>query len=300
MKWIKKEDGSALAIVALAFMLLLTIAGFVIDGSHLYMEKRSLQKIANAAALSGAQEVTGDLPKVDAIVHKILEEHGEPNILESLKSFPDDRVEVLVKKEVPVIFSKLFGIDTVAIRAEAIASLGVMGKAEGAAPLGIDDSVPLELYREYKLKVDQTDVNTGNFGILALGGSGAATYEDNLRFGYQEELVTGDILETQTGNVAGKTRTAVEEKLLQCPYVPGEEISRDCSRVLLIPTYEPFRIDQNQLKEVKITGFAYFLITAPMDPKDTSITGMFIEKAGKGSYAPDASENGAYAIRLTR
>jgi len=187
------------------------------------------------------------------------------------------------------------------LKVHAAAELAVMGEASGAAPLGIDDRVELDYYKEYKLKVDQTESEYGYFGILALGGPGAATYEDNLRDGYQDPLELGDVIDTQTGNIAGKTRRVVKEKVSHdCNYTPSETLERDCERVLLVPVYTPYKQGGNQLKHVEITGFAYFYITEPMDWKDTSITGMFVKRAGKGVYESGAYDKGAYAIRLTR
>ena len=159
--------------------------------------------------------------------------------------------------------------------------------------------IPLEFYKEYKLKVDSSDVQYGNFGILALGGPGAKTYEDNLRNGYQEEIKVGDILETQTGNIAGKTRSVVSELVNGCTENPRDVNERDCSRVILIPVYSEHNHNVNQLKEIEVKGFAYFYITDPMDSKDTAITGMFIKRAGTGFEDENAINKGAFSIRLT-
>ena len=207
--------------------------------------------------------------------------------------------EVNIEKNVPLAFSSLFGKESVEVVSYAAAELRMMGKAVGAAPLGIDEKVELEYYKEYKLKVDSTEVDHGFFGILALGGPGAKTYETNFRNGYQEEIKIGDILETQTGNIAGKTRSVVAERVNGCHEHPRDVNVRDCSRVILIPVYTPHNFNGKQLKEVEVKGFAYFYITDPMSPKDTSITGMFIKRAGTGFEEPDAINKGAFSIRLT-
>ena len=60
MKLFKKENGNALVLVSLAMMALLAMGGLAIDGGMLFMTKAQLQKAANAAVLSGAQELTHD------------------------------------------------------------------------------------------------------------------------------------------------------------------------------------------------------------------------------------------------
>jgi hypothetical protein len=296
---IKEERGSAIILVALSLIGLLGMAGLAIDGGMIFMTKSELQKVANAAVLSGAQELTGREEDVDKVVNDILAAHKESATLQNLQVTMGEKVSIDLTKPVKLSFARLFGFDEVDVKIHSGASLGIMGRADGAAPLGINDNIVLEYNKTYQLKVDSSGVESGNFGVLALGGPGAKTYEENLRYGYQDELKIGDVIDTQTGNIAGKTQTVVQDLVNGCSYFPGEDIPRNCSRIILIPVYKPYDADQNQLKSVQITGFAYFFITQPMSQNDTSITGMFIKRAGKGFYVNGSSDRGAYSIRLT-
>jgi len=298
-RWFAEESGNTLILAALSLFVLLSFAGLAIDGGMLYMTKSELQKTANAAVLSGAQELTNNEGKVDEITRSIVAAHNDGSAIENISIEMEKKVAIDLSKTVPLAFSKLFGKESVNIRAHSAAELRTMGRAEGAAPLGIDDSIPLEFYKEYQLKVDSGGVEYGNFGVLALGSTGARSYEENLRNGYQEELAVNDIIATQTGNIAGKTRAIIKEKIDACPELPRDIHDRDCSRIILIPVYTPYSHDVNQVKEVKITGFAYFYITDPMDSKDTSIKGMFIERPGTGFETKTGVFKGAYSIRIT-
>ena len=293
------EKGSAIVLVALAMVALLCIAGLAIDGSMLYMTKSKLQKVANAAALSGAQELTNSGERVTKVVNDILAAHKESDSFEDLAILEGKKVRVVLSKRMPLSFAGLLGYEFVDVKAAAAASIAPMGRAVGAAPLGIDYSIPLEYYKEYKLKTDSTGVSSGSFGVLALGGSGARTYEENLKFGYQEEIAVRDILNTETGNIAGKTISVVNELVKGCTYLPENVGDRNCSRIILIPVYKEYNKTSNQLKSVEVTGFAYFYITQPMSSNDTSITGMFIQRAGTGFYEEGSPDKGAYVIRLT-
>jgi hypothetical protein len=117
-------------------------------------------------------------------------------------------------------------------------------------------------------------------------------------YGYGSEIDVGDIIDTQTGNIAGATRDGVQYRIDQSPYAPGDTSHPDDPRILLVPTYKPYDFESNQLKDIQVTGFAYFYITAPMSSQDTSITGVFIKKTGAGSVKPGALDKGAYAIKL--
>ncbi len=59
----------------------------------------------------------------------------------------------------------------------------------------------------------------GNFGALALGGSGASTYENNFTNGYSGTIAVGANLNVQTGNMAGGTRDAAAAHLANDPVV---------------------------------------------------------------------------------
>jgi hypothetical protein len=263
------------------------------------MKKSQLQKEANAAVLSGAMELPNTEQKVKDTVQYILNSHQDSSSLEKLDIEMGKKVGVTLKKSVKLTFSSLFGFEKEDVQVHSAAGLAAIGKSTGAAPLGIDESITLEYYKTYQLKVDSSGVTSGNFGVLALSGPGAKTYEQNLRYGYQEELKTNDIIDTQTGNIAGSTRSAINERINGCSQPPGDYSLRNCSRILLIPVYKPYNYDTNQLKKVKITGFAYFYITDPMSSSDTSIKGVFIKRTGQGSYVEGSKDRGAYSIRLT-
>lgn len=297
-KLFQQQQGSAIVFISVSMVVLLSMTGLVIDVGTVYVEKTHMQKAANAAALSGAQELMNTEAAVTTVVHHIIADHQEEGSLVDI-SVDDKRVGVDISKEVRLTFAALLGQVTTDVAVHAAAEVMVMGSAVGVAPLGIDDSIELEYNVTYKLKVDNTESTNGNFGILALGGPGASTYSDNLRFGYESEIKIGDLLDTQTGNIAGKTRSAVQERINNCPNPGGDIHIRDCSRIILVPVYAPYNYTDGQLKHVRITGFAYFYITDPMSSKDTTISGKFIRRAGTGVGNPAAGDNGAYAIRLT-
>lgn len=296
----KKENGSVLVLFALLFVIVLGIAGLVIDGGILYNTKSHLKKTANAAVLSGAQELTNDNESVNEVVFQILKAHGEEGSFKDIqiKSNNEYKLKVTLEKNVPLYFLKLFKINSINITVSSTAGLVPMNRGRGAVPLGIDKNIPLEYMKEYSLKVDSGDSCYGNFGILALSGVGAKLYEQDLMYGYDGEIKVGDIISTQTGNISGKTCDAINYRIDSCPYPDNDFNHRDCPRVILILVYEPYEVQSNQLKKVKITGFAYFYIKMPMDKNDSSITGYFIKRAGNGFGDEYTEDKGAYAIKL--
>ncbi|AYC28635.1 Tad domain-containing protein [Paenisporosarcina cavernae] len=292
---LRNEKGNIVLTSAFLFVVLTAFAGLVVDGGHLYLTKSNLQKAANAAVLSGGQELTRDSeePTRD-IVHDILEAHDAEAYLQTTDIELKKSVKVSLTKPVELFFSKIVGVESVDVSVSSKAQLGVMSRAFGAAPIGIDDSIPLVFGQEYVLKVDEEGVDTGFFGALALEGPGAKLYEDNLLHGFDGELKVGDIVDTQTGNIAGPTKSAIDILVNSC----SDPNERDCPRVLLIPVYVPYNVQSNQMKQVKIVGFAYFYISEPMNSNDKTIKGKFLRRVGTGFEDDSLENNGALTIRL--
>jgi hypothetical protein len=299
-KIIKQESGNAAVLVAAALLAMILMAGVVIDGGHLFMTKSHLQKAVNAAALSGAQELVHTEAEVSVVVERILASHHEEESFSEMNIDNESVLTVRLKKGVPLFFAALFGIDEIPIEVQAKAAIHPMGEGAGAVPLGVDESVTLEYGQTYELKVGAGDAEAGNFGVLALDGPGARAYEDTLKHGFEEPLSVGDIINTQTGNMAGPTREGVNYRMNQSPIEEGENISRDSSRIMLVLVYRPHEQSGNQLRSVKITGFAYFYLSDPMGDKEDSIRGTFIKHAGSGYEGENSPVNrGAYVIKLT-
>lgn len=295
-----EESGNGLLLFFLFFFIFVGATGLVIDMGILYKTKIELRKTANAAVLSGAQELKNSNTSVEDVINNILKADGEESSLKEVAIRPnnENKLSVTLGKNVQMSFMKLFYINSIPVRVTSAAGLAPLTRASGAVPLGIDKSIPLEYMKEYTLKVDAGDSAYGNFGILALSGVGAKLYEQDLMYGYDGELKVGDIIDTQTGNIAGKTRDGVNFRINSSPYQSGDYSHRDDPRVMLVLVYEPYVISNNQLKSVKICGFAYFYLKQPMGPKDSSITGFFIQRVGTGTGNINTKDNGAYAVKL--
>lgn len=308
------QDGNVTVLFAFILTGLLAMTSVVIEGGMLYATKMHLQKTANATVLSGAQELLNTESAVRSVAGQILSYHGETASLVNLSVAMRDRTTVVLQKDVQLHLAKALGMDQVPVRVKATAMIDAMGAAVGAVPVGIPESLVLTFGQETRLKVDQTQVSNGYFGILALGDTaagGASTYETNLEYGYKGMLSVGDLVDTKTGNVAGDTQKAVQARLNRDPYPAGDISHSDDPRILLVPVYiacpqNANSIDEcrnyqlsGQMKRIAITGFAYFYLTQPFDSSTKEVVGTFIERTGNGFSKPGADNRGAYAIKLT-
>lgn len=293
-KLIGEEQGNIMVLFAFSMVLLLGVAGLVVDIGFVYKEKSDLKKMASTAALSGAQELTNTDPgRVQNVVDTVLSTYQEQSSLEYIQIDMNEQVKVTLQKEVPMKFAKIFGFDSMTVQENAAAKLFPIHGLYGATPLGVPESTPLTYGKSVSLKVGAGDATTGNFGILALEGKGASTYEETLKYGSKQMLSVGDIVGVQTGNIAGSTQNGVNYRLNQCPN-PSEDITvRECARILTVVVYKPYSKNQ-----IIVTGFAFFYLQQPMQTNDTSIIGTFIKRVDTGTFGTGNLDRGAYMSRL--
>jgi len=310
-KLIKDEDGVGVVWFALSFIAVIFIAGLAIDGGRLYETKSELRKAADAAVLSGAQNLTLSDSFVTDLVNQILAAHNEQGSLKDLPQIThqvdESKVTVTLERSVPLYFMKLFGFSSTPVSITSSAAIYPLIKTTGIVPFGIDESMITsdpDLYNKtVELKVDSGDEVYGNFGIEALSGVGGKLYEDALMYGYDSDIDVSDpnnpvIIDTQTGNVQQKTVKGVNYRISQSPYAEGDTSHMDDPRIITILVYTPYKVTTNQLKSIKVIDFAYFYLDQPMSKTDSTVKGHFIRMVGKGIGKKGAFDAGAYGVKL--
>jgi hypothetical protein len=103
----------------------------------------------------------------------------------------------------------------------------------------------------------------GNFQALALGGSGASVYSDNVKYGYSGTFGTGDDMGamTEPGAMTGPTRDAVDYRIAlatsNSAYSSDTPTNYSASnpRILVVPMVDTW-VDVNGRNWVNIVGFA--------------------------------------------
>ncbi|MFL0267693.1 pilus assembly protein TadG-related protein [Candidatus Clostridium radicumherbarum] len=302
-KLYKEEDGIGLVWFALTFVVIAFMTGLAIDGGRLYLSKIELRKTADAAALSGASELTGTSTSITNIVNGILSANNELSSLKELDIKPngENKVKVILEKNVPLYFMKIFGFNNTPVDVSSTAAIFPMTETTGVVPFGIPQSMVNDpnftFGTEYTLKVGAGDSISGNFGILALADTGASSYLDVLKNGYNQPIEIGKTIDTQTGNIAENTIKGVNYRIQQSPYTQYDETHKDDPRIIKILVYTP-NGSSNQIKSITVTGFAYFYLADPMSSHDTTVKGFFIRQTGVGTGSSDVVDNGAYAAKL--
>jgi len=142
----------------------------------------------------------------------------------------------------------------------------------------------------------------GNFGAIALGGTGASNYRSNIAYGYPGIVRLGDILETEPGNMVGPTLQGVIELIAQDPSASTRRDSsghwvvtsglyplNESPRIVPIPMYSVYYSPANGRSEFRVDAIASFFIEGS-DGRD--VWGRFIQSRARNGEAGRPPQNG--------
>jgi Putative Flp pilus-assembly TadE/G-like len=140
MNRFRSERGQSLVLTTFFIAALLGMAALVIDLGTWFRSQRDLQAVADSAALAGAQGLP-DGGQASAFATQYTTKNGGngPTV-----TFPTaDKIKVALQRPAPGFFARVFGVNTVTIRASATAKSFVPGEARYAAPIGVDEKHPM-------------------------------------------------------------------------------------------------------------------------------------------------------------
>jgi hypothetical protein len=194
------ESGQVLVLVALLLIGLLAVAGLVLDGGNLYLQRRSMQNAADAGALAGmrvlALDGSPDQARAAAQEYAIQRNLADTCVVTVTSS----TVTVTALRTVHTAFARVVGVGDVTIAAQATAGLMPLGAVAGLAPIAVRD-FDYEYGKSYTIWDDTKDADptTGNIsggyrGWLNLdcvypascGDAGASNLKEWMRDGYPE------------------------------------------------------------------------------------------------------------------
>jgi len=313
----KEEKGLALVLVAAAMTVILGFTALVVDVGALYLTRNRLVNACDAAALAGAKELPDGQAEIVArqylLSNNLTTEEIDNNTLISI-STNNKIINVQTTRNVSYTFARILGFTSGDVKAEAAAVYGPVSAASGITPFAVPDQ-ELVFNKQYVLKegsgesVDDGSKIHGNFGALALGGTGADKYEENLKYGYDSEINVGDmvtvgeVVETEPGNMSGPTYDGVTYRMNKCTHgCTPQDYKTHCERIILVPVFDPSTLDQGR-DDVLIVGFASFLLEGVNGTgNESEVTGTFLQMAPPpaGSYDinPDAPDYGLRAAKL--
>lgn len=298
----REEQGSVLVVVCLGLAALLGFSAIVIDYGAVAVERRRLVTAADAAALAGAQGLIVN-PEFPAQAESVAVAYAEQNGIKpdriTASVFPGgDEITVQVENDVAYLFARIFGETERNVTARARAVVGPAGGLIGVAPFSIVEQT-LTYGVEYELKyADWTEsgLESGNYGALALGGSGANIYRTNIKEGYMSNISIGDQLDTEQGNMSGPTSQGIGDLIAANCDCTLDNYKPGCPLLVYIPIIRSMSKDK-----VEVVGFAAFFINKDKPPKsgnENVVTGTFVETMGSGPVDQNLTSYGVYAVNL--
>lgn len=297
---LKSKKGSSLIILTLTITIILGFAALTLDIGVVALEKAKLSKAVDAAALASAQELVTEKTNAKNAAFEYLYRNNRNYLAASCNIDYDYRgVEVTASKDVRFYFANILGIRNKNIKAAAKAKVENIFSVTGIRPIAVVQQTFI-YGKLYSLKEGGGGGTTGNYAPIELGGTGANVYRYNLLNGYNGTVSVGDIIMTETGNIAGATQTGINNMVSQCSDT-YYNYSLNCSRVIFLPVVNTLTV--NGKKAIKVLGFAtFFLEGVSMDSNtgQADVIGRFITYCMDGETSSTISDFGTYGIKLVK
>jgi len=290
---LREQKGSVIAVVALSMTCLIGFASLVVDVGYLYLNKTQLQNMADAAVLAGAQDLPGSSLQAVATANSYAAMNGVPSdIVNPTVGAGNSSLIVTASRNVTLFFAPVLGISNGIVNANATVTISAAGGSTGVMPIGVVKQT-FVYGQTYTLKQGGGSGYCGNYGALALGGSGGTIYRNNLDSGYNELLSVGDPVSTETGNMVGPTDQGVASRISRDSNSTLNTVQKGSPRIVILPIIDSLNVKGSS--STFIVGFAVFFL------KDSSggvITGNFMQLCSSGTIPGTGQSFGLYNTRL--
>ncbi|MDD5089673.1 MAG: Tad domain-containing protein [Candidatus Wallbacteria bacterium] len=126
--WKPNQRGVAMILVALSMILIMGMAALAVDVGNMYLEKSTLEKATELAALGAAQSMkSSDDPEfIESVALEIFTGNGlEPNEADITVNVSNGTETAMVRAtlKVPFYFAKVLGFESIDLAADALAEL---------------------------------------------------------------------------------------------------------------------------------------------------------------------------------
>ncbi len=231
------EDGQIVVLMGAMIVGLIGFSALAIDIGSLAHDKRDLQNAADAMALAGAIDLPNQEAAVASATQWAAKNGVQPDQIESISveqqssGHPNPQITVRLQRQHDYQLAPVIGVDSADLTATATAIKTSPGGSDGVVPWAvlqseIDDA---GVGGEVTLKYDSTGGDNGDFGGMAIDGTGSSTYRQEIEHGSQTTVCSapavalgcvdtapechdGECL-TEPGNMTGPTRTGVDYRI---------------------------------------------------------------------------------------
>lgn len=296
MTFFRNEKGSITILVSLLIFALVGFLALVADIGIVYAEKAKLSKALDAAILAGGQDLPADVVKAKANMELYLIQNGVTlDSVEIIIAADGKKAEIRSVKTVDHMFARVLGFNSSDINEVSKLEVGNASSVTGGIrPFGVT-KFDYTFGDVVVLKEGAGDSYRGNFGVIALGGTGTPLVLQNALYGYDGEIKVGDIINTEPGNMAGMVNTLAQ----YFSSIPEEfdDYARDSDRVWTVPLFESMEVGGRD--GLLVVGFAQvFVEDVYKISGDAAIEARFIKYVSSGEIDPTLDDTGVYAMRL--
>jgi Flp pilus assembly protein TadG len=320
------QDGQILALCSVFLVVLMGMAALTIDVGGWLLQKRGLQGAVDAAALAGASQLPAGFSTAQTSASSYFTKNsatGTATVTSASTYTSNDSVKVTATTTAKSYFSKVFGMNSVTITVTATATVRSVTSYQSTGnvmPFGVmkGNYTP---GTSYTIFGDGSSSNNGALSLDLVSGQTCATANGandlrNTIDGSQTacKLTVTDTLATKTGNNTGAIAQGLNTRMsggwqsfnqIVAPVGNGEYqlVDANSKQLVIIPivtntaggTTWP-----NGAGQIKVVGFAYFVITGcgnPTKPGPCSnsdgkyVNGTFVQLVDSSSVPADT---GAY------
>lgn len=294
--FIDSEKGNVSILMALMMVAILGFSGLTIDIGVAYVERTKLSNALDSAVLAAAQDLTEGSMTARATAENFLIQN-EVSLDEVTIEVGQDlkSIEIKGNRNVEHFFMKVLGIDSSNVGATSKAIIAPIKSVKGGLrPFAVEDFN--YTYGDLiTLKQGAGDSYNGNFGVVALGGTGNSTYEYNAFYGYQGELKIGDEIPTEPGNMAGVSNQL--KAYINSIYESFEDHSRKSDRLWTIPLVDTLEVGGRGY--IIVTGFAQVFVENVYNQSGKiNIDARFVKFVVNGAIDTEAVDHGVYGVKL--
>lgn len=296
MRFFKEDKGNVTILVTVVLLALMGVMALVIDMGVVYAEKVKLVNALDAAILAGGQELPDDKLKARQVMedYLIINDVSLEDVSITI-AYDGMHAEIAGTKNVEHYFAKLIGFDSSVIAENTKIIIGAASSATGGLRPFAMEKFPYAFGDEVTLKVGAGDGYHGNYGAVALGGTGTSLLLENALFGYSGSVTIGDFISTEPGNMANIVN---ELKFYIDGITDTFETYKDSSdKLWTIPLVDTLLLDGRD--SVEVIGFAQVYIDKITKVRgQAEISAKFIQFVTNGEIGEITEDTGVYAMRL--
>jgi len=292
------NKGNIAILLCFVFTVLLGFTAYVVDIGLLYAEKLKLSNAIDSAVLAASLELPTDATKARNVALEYLQKNNvDPSKVIITISSDNKSIQMDGLKKVNHYFAPIIGINSSDINARTKAIIAPVKSVKGGIRPFAVEIFDFSYGDVVILKEGAGDGYHGNYGAVALGGAGANVFKSNALYGYSGSLTVGEMIDTETGNMAGAANEI--KNYINSEYSSFNNFERNSIRVWTMPLVDSLNVDGR--KDVLVVGFGEFYVEEiTKGSGKIEIQGRFIRYVASGEIDMTLSDTGAYGVKLVK